>query len=215
MTPATLIDRAQNCRVSRGQVARLVLSIRKPDGALADLTGRAFLWRIFDGTGEDATTPVGGVGIGTEVRLTLTGAATYALSRIGLRHQVAEVVEGGTIPHLEGSFAAGLAPALVSGIGDADEHVVIADEGRGTVIIEARGPPGLSAAEVAGVKFDAVDDETIRISFVGSDGVTRAGLFTVATVFDLPALEPGFAFLTDVTGAFLTDANGNYFVEHI
>lgn len=136
-----LLDRIGNLRCARGESLRLTVQLRRRDGSRADLTGLAFVWRVFDRTG-DTLAQVEATGAGDEVTFALGGAETDALGAVGLKHRVEQLVDDGTQRLLEGQFVAQAGPVRLSGTGEPGEALALVDEARGLVIVDHRGAPG-------------------------------------------------------------------------
>lgn len=149
MTVPAILDRNQDVRVIRGATFRLVMKIKRKDGTLVDLTGMSFRWSVFDARSVmHAVIPA--TGAGTEVVFPMTGEQSAALTGIGLKHQVDQIVEDGVTPWLAGSFTTSIGPTAATGTGASSDILAQVAEASGVVIVSATGAPGLSLTESLG-----------------------------------------------------------------
>ncbi|KQN33626.1 right-handed parallel beta-helix repeat-containing protein [Sphingomonas sp. Leaf38] len=156
MSIPAILDRNQDVRVIRGAAFRLVMKIKRKDGALVDLTGMSFRWSVFDAR-STMFADIRATGAGNEVAFPMTGTQSAALVGIGLKHQVDQIVENGFAPWLAGSFTTSVGPSAAVGAGPSSDILAEVGESSGIVIVSAAGAAGITPWEAAGISFAAYD----------------------------------------------------------
>jgi hypothetical protein len=185
MTVPVLLDRKQDIRIVRGSALRLILKIKRPDGSLADLTGKQFLWRVFDPTSETHL-EIEAAGVGSEAVFLMTGDMSAPLLAEDLMYQVDELVESGFAPWLRGAFITLFGPGAAAGYGAPTDTTAEVSENNGAVVVTSQGAPGLTPWEAAGQTFAEYDAgirapalaAAVIVTAQAGDAITELGEFT-------------------------------------
>jgi hypothetical protein len=172
-------------RCASGESVTLRLSIKSAAGALVDLTGRAFRWRVLSAAGEELAS-VDGVVEASVAVFAMPGTTTDDLTGSGIRYEVIELVAAGRREWLSGLFVARAGGPFVSGSGQGGSVAAMVDE-RGAVVIQAVGAPGLTAWEAAGQTLAEYEAERVDGPVAAAVGIAAAT--TAATEAERLATE--------------------------